>query len=93
MTDLVKIALIASIAPTLAAFGSIVLGFINKRGIREVHRMVDGTLAINYQIAATSARALANLSHLPEHEALALAAETKLREHLVVLASLGITGE
>jgi len=104
MTDLVEMALIAATPPTIGTIGAIILGFINRAKIsktsntveevretgQQTHKLVDGTLAIQYQINATSARALANLTKLPEHIILANAADLKLKDHLAQLAEMGL---
>ena len=104
MTDLVKLALIGATPPTLTALGALIIGLINKGRItknaknveeikatgKETHKLVDGTLAIQYQVNATSARTLSNLTKLPEHVTLADAAEFQLKEHLAKLAELGL---
>jgi hypothetical protein len=100
MTDLVKIALIAA-APGIVAS---ILGFINRKKLdtvqqtaddnhqtgKEIKTLVDGTLAIQYQVNATSARALAIATKLPEHVILADAADLKLKDHLATLAAMGL---
>ena len=100
MTDLVKLGLIAAAPPTIVAIGGFVLGFLNRATIKKVestgketHSLVDGTLAVQYQINATSARTLANLSGDSEHKFLADAADLKLRDHLSKLQELGLRKE
>lgn len=42
LTDAVLVALIASVPPTLAAFGAMVVGILNSRKIKEVHDATNG---------------------------------------------------
>lgn len=97
MKDVIELALIACIPPTVVSVGGVIVGYYNRRTIKEVketgeqtHKLVDGTLAIQYQVNATSARALAVATGLPEHAVLADASELKLKEHLATLADLGL---
>jgi hypothetical protein len=45
MTDSVEIALIISIAPTIAAVASAILGFLTRRKLMQVDKNIDGRLS------------------------------------------------
>lgn len=82
MSEAVKLALIASMPPTLASVVAVVLAFINRGTIKEVkstgehtNRLVNGANLVQLKVASTSARELANVTREPEHERMAVAAE------------------
>lgn len=98
VNEKVLMALIAAIPPTIAAAGGFVIGILNRRSIKSVektgiktHKLVNGTLAIQYQVSAASARTLANFTNLPEHKVMADAAEKKLQDHLENLNKMGLS--
>ena len=53
-----------------------------KEQVKVVKVLVDGSLSSEYQISATSARTLAEVTKNPEHALLADQAEARLRDHL-----------
>jgi hypothetical protein len=44
VNDPVKIALIVATAPTIAAVGAVILGIVNKGGIKEMHMTMNSRL-------------------------------------------------
>ncbi len=57
MSDLVLVALISALPPTIVAAGAIVIGIMNKRGIEDLHVAVNSRLTELLELTAKSARA------------------------------------
>jgi phage shock protein A len=57
-----------------------------KAEVKVVKVLVDGSLSSEYQISATSARTLAEVTKKQEHRLLADQAEARLREHLAKMS-------
>ena len=53
----VEIALISSLAPTIAALGALVLGFVNRTKLEKVSTQVDGRLSELLELTRKSSHA------------------------------------
>ena len=67
MTDAVKIALIAVIAPTVVSAGAVLLGWINRNKLVQVSQQVDGRLTELLDLTRKSSHA-EGVKEQKEHE-------------------------
>jgi hypothetical protein len=58
-----------------------------KAEVKVVKVLVDGSLSSEYQISATSARTLAEVTHKSDHIMLADQAELRLKDHLAKMGA------
>ena len=57
MTDIVEVALIVSVGPTIAALGAVLLGWINRSKLDHVEEKVDGRLTELLELTRKSSHA------------------------------------
>jgi hypothetical protein len=57
MTDAVEVAIIAAIPPTIVALWAVVLGWLNRKKLRDVGQSVDGRLTELLELTRTSSKA------------------------------------
>jgi hypothetical protein len=67
MSDLVKVALIVAVAPTIAAVGSFFLGWINRSKLTVVEQKLDGRLTELLELTRKASHAEGEKAEFDKH--------------------------